>query len=218
MRKLNNRIIIAILTIFIFQNQSILIAGLHNGDSTNTRNSLKIIDSSNSKNENTFAWRNSPYIALGYGYPQGSRLEIGYNISSIISLGFIVGFNDYWSKHSNRNFLEPIDNSYGLAGKLFIPIESLNSIPYIFVAAGQNFSIFGFSNTDSYIIFNIGMIVPVTKWLQIRPEFGLDFTSRYLSGGHAFFIGERDTPEIDENMTRIGFNLSFEIDVFSIFR
>ena len=148
-------------------------------------------------------WANSIFIAGGFGYPQGLRLEVGYNLGEIVSLGLTYTSSDYWSRN-------PSEGKLGLLAKFSPWSEFLKWSPYIFYNHGRTFSIFG-GRIDKYNLFYFGSMIPLQSWLHFRPEAGIIFTSKYISGGSSWF-GE-DTPEIHETKTRFGINLSFEIDL-----
>jgi len=61
-----------------------------------------------------------------------------------------------------------------------------------------------------YNLIYIGTMIPVKAWFHVRPEVGIVFTSKNISGGSSLLGGSG--PENTENKTRLGMNLSFEID------
>ena len=150
-------------------------------------------------------WARSLYISGGYGLPQGLRFELGYNFGSIISIAATYGINNNWSR-------DPEEVTIGIIGKLhFLQIKS--TMNYILFGIGSTIHIFG--GDDTYTVVYIGSKIPLIDWLQLCPEFGLVFTSKYISGGPGLFGGS--SPEVYEKKTRLGFNISFEIDFRQIF-
>jgi len=150
-------------------------------------------------------WASSFYVSGGYGSPQGLRFELGYNFGSDISLAATFGINDNWSR-------DPEEGTIGIIGKIhFLQIQSTKS--YILLGYGGTISIYG--GPDTYSIVHIGFKIPLINWLQLCPEFGFVFTSKHISGGSSLFGGS--SPEVNETKTRLGFNISFEIDFRQIF-
>jgi len=204
---MKNIIKFIVVTFIIFQSCFYLYSAPQNIDSIkNNKTSIKLENESEQLDSNC-PWRSSPYLAVGYGYPQGIRFETGYNISRYFSFGFTVGLYNFWAKH-------PYEASFGLVGRSFIPDKSLKFIPYFLLAYGERFSFF--DDNDKYTIISIGTMITLTKWLQLRPELGFDMTSKYISGGKGYF--GYSSPEVREDKAWFCFNLSLEIDVISIFR
>jgi len=212
---MKNKLIILTIVFIAIQSSGHLFAAPQKNDSVHVISSTTKIDSSNNSYENTFTWINSPYIALGYGYPQGIRFEIGYNILKYFSLGIIYNFNNYWIESSGNGTWGFNNKMIGLNCRIFLPYKSWYITPYLLISRGLNFSIFGTSN--SYTNIYLGTMIPVTKWLQLRPELGIDFTSRYISGG-VEFPGYGPNPEVKQDKTWFGFNLSMEFDIIGLFR
>ncbi|MDO8549761.1 MAG: hypothetical protein Q7S39_06385 [Ignavibacteria bacterium] len=155
----------------------------------------------NSITEVSAPWGNSLYLSAGWGTPQGFRFELGYNIGMFISLGLSFGIGDMWSR-------DPGEGTFAILGSIRFPINSLSITPYLLFSRGSKFSMLG--NPDAYTLINLGTIVPLIPWLQLRPEIGLAFTSKHISGGRSWFGGS--SPEVTEDKTRFGFNISFEVD------
>ena len=154
------------------------------------------------QNDDSMPWHSSMYIAAGGGTPQGLRFELGYNFGTMFSLGLSTGHNDSWSNH-------PEQGTFAVLGSLRVPIHSSPITPYILLCTGSTFNIL--SSNDEYYLLYFGGIVPLKPWLQLRPEVGFDFTSKHISGGTDLF--GPDTPEVREDLTRLGINISLEIDL-----
>jgi hypothetical protein len=146
-------------------------------------------------------WRNSVYLAAGWGTPQGFRFELGYNYGANLSLGFSFGIADMWSN-------DPGEGSIAVLGSFRFPIESSSITPYFLLCYGGTIAVFG--GSDTYTLINPGVIIPLKTWLQLRPEIGIALTSKHISGGRSLF-GE-STTEITEDKRRFGFNISLEVD------
>ncbi len=156
--------------------------------------------------EKLHPWRSSVYIAIGGGTPQGMRGELGYNFGSYVSLALSAGIGDSWSR-------DPGDGTLALLGILRLPTGSPSVTPYLLVCTGGTLAILGPS--DTYTLVYAGVSVPIIQALQLRPEFGLDFTSRHISGGRSLFGGT--SPEVTQKDTRVGFHVSLELDIARLF-
>ena len=154
----------------------------------------------------TYPWAWSIFLATGYGYPQGSRSELGFNFSNFLSAGLTFNIIDYWSR-------DPKEGMIGLMGRILLPQDNFPELtPYILVAGGGTISIFG--GSDSYIEVYIGIMYQIEKYLQFRGEAGLDWTSRYVSGGGLF----NSSPIVTNDIYRIGIHAALELAIFEIFR
>ncbi len=151
-------------------------------------------------------WNNSVYMATGWGTPQGVRLELGYNIGSLLSLGLAMGYRDAWSNH-------PDQGTFAIIGSIRIPIHSSPVTPYVLICSGTTLNFLG--SDDSYWLIYFGGIISLKSWLQLRPEIGFDLTSKHVSGGAGIF--GPGSPEIREDMTRLGMNVSLEVDLARLF-
>ncbi len=149
--------------------------------------------------KNSIPWSSSFYVSSGYGIPQGLRIELGYNFGHLISLGGFYGKFDTWS-HG--------DLSFGLCGKLNFISRALTS--YLLVGYGGSFALFG--EEDTYTLALLGFRQPIINWVHIRPEIGLVFTSKYVSGGGIF----SSSPIIRENESKLAINVSLELDLRQI--
>ncbi len=149
-----------------------------------------------------YPWHNSLFVSAGYGIPQGLRIELGYNIFTVFSLGINVGIADNWSRYPGKG-------TFGFFGILHLPFFKTKYTPYLlfcFGSSGKNGVGTDSSGNDSYTLMYFGCTVPVLPWLQCRPEAGAAFVSKYVSGGDI-------TPELRSNLTKLGANLSFEVDL-----
>ncbi|MCX7737165.1 MAG: hypothetical protein N2319_10685 [Candidatus Kapabacteria bacterium] len=156
--------------------------------------------------DSIYSWRNSIYLAVGWGLPQGARFELGYNFGEILSFGISFGIGDNWSR-------DPAEGTFAILGSLRFPIESSPINPYLLICSGGTFSIF--SGSDSYILVYLGSLVKLSSGIHLRPEIGLALTSKYISGGKNMFGGS--SPLITEDISRLGVNLSLEFDFAHIF-
>lgn len=171
----------------------------------NKSNSMGVDSNQVVVSADTLPWARSLYISGGYGTPQGLRFELGYNAGSDISLAVTFGIKDNWSR-------DPEEGTFGVIGKIhFLQIKSAKS--YILFGYGGTIAIFG--GPDTYTLVHIGSKIPLINWLQLCPEFGYVFTSKHISGGSSLF-GD-SPPEVKEKKTRLGFNVSLEIDFRQIF-
>ncbi len=151
-------------------------------------------------------WRNSVYLAAGGGSPQGFRGELGYNFGSYISVAFSFGIGDSWSH-------DPGEGTIAVLGTIRFPTDSPSMTPYLLLCSGGTIAIFG--GSDTYTLVYAGVLVPLIPALQVRPEVGVDFTSKHISGGHSLFGG--DSPEVRGQKTMLGFHLSLELDLARLF-
>jgi len=161
---------------------------------------IQVIDSGDS-----LTWSRSLYLSCGYGTPQGLRFELGYNFDSDVSLAATFGIKDHWSR-------DPEEGTLGIIGKIHL-YKSKSISSYILGGVGGTIAIFG--EPDTYSLIQIGSKISLTNWLQLCPELGFVFTSRNISGGRSLFGGS--SPEVNENKTILGFNISFEINFRQIF-
>nr|HRI47004.1 hypothetical protein [Ignavibacteriaceae bacterium] len=162
--------------------------------------SSKFVDST----EN-LPWARSLYLSSGFGTPQGLRFELGYNFGSDISLAATFGIKDNWSR-------DPEEGTLGIIGKIHFYKNKLIS-GYFLIGTGSTLAIMG--EPDTYWLIQVGTKINLTNWLQLCPELGYALTSKHISGGVSLF--GKDTPEARENVKRLGFNVSFEIDFRQIF-
>lgn len=158
---------------------------------------LQSVYSQNDFDTDILPYEYSFYISAGAGLPQGFRFETGYTLE-IISIGLSFGINDNWSQ-------DPGEGTFGILGRLIMNSSYFD--PYILFGAGTTLSIFG--ESDSYYLLSAGAMVQLNRFLYLRPELGLVFTSRHKYGGSSLF-GSR-SPAVFENRTRAGFNISFEV-------
>lgn len=157
--------------------------------------------------DSTHTWRNSVYLAGGWGTPQGARFELGYNFGETIALALSFGIADNWSR-------DPDEGTLAILGSIRFPTSSLPITPYFLICTGGTLSIFG--GSDTYTLIYLGTMVELSPGIHLRPEFGLAFTSKYISGGTGLF-GGGTSPEVKDNKTRFGANIALEIDLAHIF-
>ncbi len=149
----------------------------------------------------------SPWIAAGWGWPQGVRAELGLHIGRWGGIAFALSSNDVWSSHPNTGM-------FCFMATLNMPFENLPYVPYLFGNHGQVFKLFG--GSDSYSMIGCGALIPLHKAVAIRPEFAVDFCSKYLYGGPGLFGSSG--PEVDENVTRISLHCALEADLLAFIR
>lgn len=142
-------------------------------------------------------WRWSPYVAAGYGVPNGLRGEVGYNIADYFSLGLNLSAYDHWSR-------DPQDAMFGLQARVFVTELSSSFTPYVSIGAGGSMNILGPS--DEFIEGMVGAMIPLDRWLFIRPELGLSHVSKVVSGGGWF--GARTWSDRTRGDSRPGLPLS----------
>ena len=138
------------------------------------------------------------------GTPQVLRLELGY--SSQFSVAASFGIQDNWSSDPDKGTLELL-----LLIKQ-LPIQSFQFTPYLLAGYGGTFTIFG--GPDTYTILNMGVLYELNRGIHLRPEIGITFTSKHISGGPSLF--GKETPEITEERSRFTANLILEIDFASL--
>jgi hypothetical protein len=202
----------ALLRIFIFLiiSYNLFLANIfaqsNSSKLANTNKSEIIFDDSSQviNSDDSLTWSHSLYLSCGYGTPQGFRFELGYNFGFGISLAPTFGIKDHWSR-------DPEEGTLGIILKMHLSKSKL-TIPYLLVGTGGTIAIFG--GSDTYVLIQIGSKISLNNWLQLCPEFGFVFTSKYISGGRSLF---GSSPEVNDNNTRLGFNISFEIDFRQIF-
>ncbi len=146
-------------------------------------------------------WRSSVFMAIGYGTPQGMRCELGYNIGSKLSMAFTFGIGDQWSR-------DPQEGMPGVSLTIRIPNFNSAAAPYVSIMRGTTLTIFG--GPDSYTQLCFGFITPLASAFQLRPEIGVAFTSRHVSGGTSLFGGT--TPEVYNERTLFYIHVALEID------
>ena len=203
MRVNNVRIVVLLLLFNILESQTqanaqqLLFGNSPPSDST-VMNFKQIADS--------LPWGNSLYLSAGWGVPQGFRGELGYNFGTSLSLGLSFGISDTWSR-------DPAEGTLAILGSIRFPLQSSSVTPYILLCRGGTLSIFG--NSDTYTLLYIGAMITVRPWLHLRPETGVAFTSKHISGGRSLLGGT--TPEVADDKTRFGMNVSFELDFAQLF-
>jgi hypothetical protein len=125
------------------------------------------------------------FFAGGWGYPQGFRVELGYNLGAFLSPGCSFGINDFWSSDTGAGTL-------ALFGSIRFPIRGESVSPYLLFCWGNS----TFENgKDKYTLIFL-VLITVNPELQIRPEAGIVFTSR-----HGI-----------ETKNHFGINIIFELD------
>lgn len=115
-------------------------------------------------------WAGRIFLAGGYGYPQGVRADLGWNIGRVLFAGVTFGVRDHWSR-------DPEEGSVGFFGGLHLPVSrSAAFTPYLLVGNGGTVAIFG--RGDSYTYINLGAMLSMSERVVLRPEVSLCFTSR----------------------------------------
>jgi hypothetical protein len=121
--------------------------------------------------EEEYPWEGRTFLAAGYGYVQGFRAELGWNVERYFVLGITFGIDDYWSR-------DPGEGTIGFILGFNIPIPGSRMFtPYLLVGHGGTVSIMG-SQDDTYTFFNVGGIIPIIWGFMLRPELSLCITSR----------------------------------------
>lgn len=156
-------------------------------------------------------WSSTPFIAVGYGTPQGVRIEAGYRFGEYFAIGLLLGIYDNWSPH-------PEDGSGGYFASLHLPIGNKMAL-HTFAGMGEAFS----RPDNSYWMLSFGITYPVNSFLTLRPEFGIVKTFRTdeshysrasrhpslppLTGVYSYVIKD---PVIN---TRFGVHITLEVDL-----
>lgn len=151
-----------------------------------------------------YSYANSVYFAAGAGLPQGLRLELGYNFGKVFSFGIMLGRGDTWTEEQGTSF--------GVLANLKFGISSAGPVVYILAARGSN----KLWNADVFTLINLGTQINIINGKFLRPEAGIDFTSKHISGGVSL-LGP-DTPEVTEDITRFSFHISMEIDLAALIK
>ncbi|HVO73839.1 MAG TPA: hypothetical protein VMT35_07435 [Ignavibacteriaceae bacterium] len=158
--------------------------------------------------EKNMPWRSSFYFAAGGGFPQIFRIDIGYNFGSYFSLGISYGNVDFWPDKLS---------SLALIAKLHLP-TSTSVVPYFLLGLGGaetnklEPALLEYTEaTNSFKLFYFGLMISLTSLVQLRPELGLVVASKYIRSepGSELFHYKR----IYEDNTRLGFNISLEVDL-----
>lgn len=157
------------------------------------------IDSDRDGLSKSYSWQRSLYFAGGLGSPQGLRFELGY--SSVVTFAFSFGIYDSWSR-------DPAEGTIAVIASLRLPIQELPFTPYILGGFGKTLSIFG--SPDKYSLVHLGILYELSSGIHLRPEIGIIYTTKHISGGPSLFGGY--TPAVDEKTSKFGFNLILEID------
>ncbi|HZV13621.1 MAG TPA: hypothetical protein VFA55_10435, partial [Candidatus Kapabacteria bacterium] len=112
-----------------------------------------------SKEDQTMPWHSSVYLALGYGYPQGFRGELGFHLSHF------VGFSVVYSSGNYLSFF-PHDNELGVCGEITIPLYS-KITPYL--RGGTGFGGSPYSQLqNTYYSLSSGALISLTPVFQLR--------------------------------------------------
>ena len=179
-----------------------------------TRNSAQSLladtssNSANIKAANSImspSWASTLYLAAGCGLPQGIRCELGYTISDLVSLGICGSVYDSWGYYSEVG-------SFGLCARYHPPLTLHGLRPYLFASGGASLSIF--NGADSFVMLSIGTMYELRRALHLRPELGIVFCNRHISGGNGVFSS---SPELTEPSTRLSFHLALELDLSHLF-
>jgi hypothetical protein len=145
-----------------------------------------------------FPWEGYVLLAAGYGFLQGFRAELGWNIDRFLFAGITFGIGDYWSR-------DPGEGTIGFIAGFHVPIPKLKSFtPYILVARGSTVNIFS-SHNDTYTFVNVGGRIPLVESVILRPELSVCFTSKIVYG-QSWTVSTR-------NRTYPGFNVILELDL-----
>lgn len=151
-----------------------------------------------------YPWSATPFLSAGYGYPQGFRAETGYTFGYILTFGVSFGIGDTWSR-------DPGEGTLAFLGRLNIPINNTSKGMYISILTGGSIAILG--EPDTYTVANLGLLIPLTNYLTLRPEVGVAFLSKHISGGHGLF---GSSPEVREEKVDGSFNLVLELDIRNV--
>ncbi len=147
-----------------------------------------------------FPWESGVFVAAGYGFPQGFRSEVGYNMGRYFFAGLTFGIDDYWSH-------DPGEGTIGMVAGLHLPVSGFPYItPYALFCTGNTLTLFG--GPDTYSFINVGGMIPLVDRLTLRPELSIGFTSKHLSGGRGVF---GSSPERREEQVRVGLNVLVEL-------
>jgi hypothetical protein len=158
--------------------------------------------------QNQLPWSNAFYLAIGEGNPNGYRLDVGTNFWHNLGLGVTFIFDDHWSGSP--------DVMAGFYLLYHFPILPARITPFARLTLGGDIeSAFRFLS-DEYFSFSLGTVIPITRSLHFRPETGIYHTSKYISGGKSILFGIDRGPVVEENRTRLGFNLGFEFDLWHV--
>jgi hypothetical protein len=149
-------------------------------------------------------WRWSPYVAVTYGGMSGARIEAGYTIADVISLGMQCSAYDTWSRDSKLAAI-------GLHARFMIPVLS-DATPYVMVAAGGKLKVLG--PTDEYYEGMLGMMLELRPWLHMRPELGIMHMSVVKSSSGWFGGSNVERSYTTDFAARIG----LEVDLRPLFR
>lgn len=177
-------------------------------DTTSQKMKSKAVRERDEKYLATLIYPNRFFFAVGYGYPMGGRLEVGYNASAYISLGLAAGFMDSWSSTSSSDSPSG-EGSIAAIGRLHIPVATLSFVPYISVCSGAEVATL--REPNRYTTICLGGLMPIGARAHFRPEVGVAMTSTYISGGKVFFIPT--TPVVRHDVSRFQMGFSLEVDL-----
>ena len=134
----------------------------------------------------------SYFFGVGWGSPQGVRFEYGQIISSTIIVGATFTINDQWSNDHPGGRVGIIVGARALPSKPTL-------MPYALFSAGETFSFF--NKTDYYLFVHFGVKYIANSILRVRPEIGVDATSKNSDPGRP------------NNRTWLGFNIAMELEI-----
>ena len=133
------------------------------------------------------------FLSYGWGNPQGNRFEIGQNVGQNIIVGGTFVINDTWSNdHSSVR-------TGVILGSRFGPSD-WELRPFVLASVGESWGLF--TKSEYYAFVHLGFKVPSKSIVHIRPEGGLDITSKNDGTGST------------KKETWFGFNLSIELEIF----
>ena len=159
---------LAIISICAFLLGSPEIQGQTTSEATPATSDLTV---SSATQAEEYPWEGRAFLAAGYGYVQGFRAELGWNVERYAVIGITFGIEDYWSR-------DPEEGTIGFILGFNIPIPGSRMFtPYLLVGHGGTMSIMG-GRDDTYTFFNVGGIIPIIWGFMLRPELSLCMTSR----------------------------------------
>ncbi|HET7152873.1 MAG TPA: hypothetical protein VFJ29_03840 [Candidatus Kapabacteria bacterium] len=134
-------------------------------------------DTTLSKEDQTTPWRSSFYIAMGYGYPQGFRLDMGGHFKQNASIGL---------SFSSGNYLPyfPYDKELGAYLEVSIPLYSVIT-PYLRGRIGFGGSPYSDLVNTSYSLTG-GALISLTPVFQWRIECGAVSNNTHVPFGVSY--------------------------------
>ena len=115
--------------------------------------------------------RSGYYFAASYGYPNGLRINTGWHLGKVLSLGLEFGLADSWSGDPGTMYI-------GATGRFNLPVLPSPWCPFVTASVGMkpqhvvwNY-VFNSYHGAAYREFTAGILYAVSQFAYLRGEIG----------------------------------------------